>query len=340
MAYTRIIPHEGTEEEKRYGINYFIKFSTDGDTLTTRQVYFKHFLTDYVELPDSYYAVITDIRTMGGPTVNYLNKYTRNWELLWSKKIRSPKFPTGNSLLSLTRSNQLLLISDESGSDLKLANQVISIKKFDLEGNRLSNRWYYTGQFNNPVSILKTHDDHFLLTAHTGTDITLNLWILKLNHNGDTISSKRYNGFYPRQTIQLKDSSFLFYGSGFYETRDGYCSFLKILKTDKDGRLLWQRSVRENVNEEPGSVIETGKGSYLFSGIIEHEKNKQSQGYLFELDNNGRKTFERKLDYPTGIFENPPQLISGKKGVIVYLQQAAESDEPFHNVIVINKIAE
>lgn len=92
---------------------YFLKISPKGDSINSLPISFENFLTDYIELDQFYYVITTDLRTMGGYTKDFLNKYDKNWKLIWSRKIDKPKYPDGSTVLTLTRNNEILLIANE-----------------------------------------------------------------------------------------------------------------------------------------------------------------------------------------------------------------------------------
>lgn len=338
LMFINVKPDSGTRPEVTYGINYFLKISPSGDTLGKTRISFNHFLTDYIELHDCYYVVTTDWRTMGGPTTDHLSKYDKNWKLLWTKRIGKPKSPDGNAVLRLTKNNELLLISDEYQSpDELISHHVICIRRYNLNGKIISEKHYQNNKYNNPVSLIATQTDNFLLTAVTHDGKNSTLWLLKINLYGDTLWTKTHSEFYPIKALQLKDSNFLFYGVNHDTANNSMTIFLKVLKLDKVGNLLWEKSVKGNYNALPGNVVETDDG-FLFSATIEPVKNEISLPYLFALNNDGKQVFTMKYDYHIGIGSVPLLIQANKSITMIFQKWIGQFGEPFRDVIQIVRL--
>ncbi|MFY8188163.1 MAG: hypothetical protein ACOVLC_09410 [Flavobacterium sp.] len=144
--------------------NYsFLTIGVKGDSINQIPISFQHFLTDYIELDSCFYVITTDRRTMGGYTKDFLNKYDKNWRLIWTKNIDKPKYPRGNSVLHLTGNNEMLFITDEYQT--KTSKLGISIKRFSLEGKLLSENLMMTEEHCNPISIINSNDNCFYLSS-------------------------------------------------------------------------------------------------------------------------------------------------------------------------------
>ncbi len=310
-----------------------IRFSPSGDSLGVQHL--KDLPGDFIEMSDCFYAIITDRRTMGGSTMDFLNKYDRQWKLLWSKKIKSPKFPDGHTVMELTNKNQLLIISDQS----KRVGQHIIVRKFNLAGNLLAARMYNPHRFNNPVSLIRTKDHKFLLAAESRSDENTNCWLAKLDQNGDTVWTREYPDFHVQQALELADSSFLFYGGG-YNSATPYLDshyFLKVLKTDSEGRLLWQKSMDEYYYARPGYMIETPDGHYLFSGDCMTRKDRSISRFLFEMDNHGNLTYSKQLGEQLAL-DNIPILMRSDQEVIMFSQRFNHRSSNPPRLIFVSKL--
>jgi hypothetical protein len=324
-------------------VDYFITFSPEGDTLQSKSVSFQYNFADYAELLDCFYAVCIDVNTMGGQTTNYLNKYDKNWKLQWSKKIDSPKYPDGNSILTLTDKNELLLISDEIRSIKKQNVQGVSVKKFNLAGKNIFNKFYFKNRLNNPIAITKTLDNNFLLTTESGTTDSTNIWLLKFNQNGDTLWTKEYKEFFAGETLELKDSSLLFYGGDYYSPteKSGSVHFIKIIKTDKNGNLIWRKTLKENYWEVGGNVVEIANGHYLFSATIEPIQGKGTFAYIFEFTEDGRDISDAQFLRPSGI-HSTPILTQRSNQLIMFSEKNVyrKIDDRSYSVILVTKLTE
>jgi len=165
---------------------YFLKINNKGDSMNSLPVYFENFLTDYIEFDKFYFVITTDTRTMGGDTKDFINKYDKNWKLIWSKKIDKPKYPYGSTVLTLTKNNEVLLIANEFIP--KSSKEGISFRRYNLEGKLISENLMLTKGESNPISIIQSTDNNYYLTAHQYDNETkINaLWLMKLTQKGDT----------------------------------------------------------------------------------------------------------------------------------------------------------
>jgi hypothetical protein len=318
----------------------FLTIGAKGDSIAHIPIIFQHFLTDYIELDDCFYVVTTDRKTMGGYTKDFLSKYDKNWRLIWIKKIDKPKYPSGNSVLRLTNNNELILISDEYQP--KTSNVGISIRRYNLNGKMISEKLILTKRHSNPISIIPTFDSNFYLTAeqYDQAENTNSLWLFKLTQKGDTIWTKKYPHFYPRQTVLSSNGDLVFYGSNYspIEDQNKHYHYLKIIVLDIDGNLKWQKDIKQNYYEKAENFIETKNGNFLFSSTITPIKDKGERAYIFELNSNGDLTFERKFEYS---IHNVPYLIR-TEGQITMIGQKwiGKFGEPENDIFYITKLRE
>ncbi len=338
LLYLRTIQQDNIHKDDFY----FLKINPKGDSINSLPISFKNFLTDYIELDKFYYVVTTDLRTMGGYTKDFLNKYDKNWTLIWSKLIDKPKYPAGSTVLTLTRNNELLLIANEFIP--KTTKIGISFRRYNLDGKLISENLLLTKGYSNPISIIQSADNNYYLTSEQyDQDANINsLWLMKLTQKGDTIWTKKYSNFYSSQTILTTNGDLLFYGSNYSPTEEQtiHYHYLKIIYLDKEGNLKWQKDIKQNYYEEPGNIIETKSGSYLFSSTITPIEDKGDRAYVFELNKNGDLTFDQKFDYSVG--KNSVPFLIGTEGQITMVRQKwiGKFGDPFHDIIQITRLTE
>jgi hypothetical protein len=338
LLYLRTTPKDNPYKQDFY----FLKISPTGDSLKSLPIRFEHFLTDYIELDGFFYVVTTDIRTMGGDTKDILSKYDKNWVLIWVKKIEKPKYPDGSTVLTLTKNKEILLIANEFIPNTTKSG--ISIRRYNLEGELISENFMLTKDNSNPISITSSSDANFYLTAeqYDQSENINSLWLMKLSQKGDTIWTKKYPHFYSRQTALTSNGDLVFYGSNFssIEEQNNNYEYLKIIVLNKDGDFKWQRDIKQNYYERAGNFIVTKDGNYLFASTITPIKDKGDKAFVFELTKNGELTFERKFEYTIGI-SSVPYLIKTKGQVTLVGQKwIGQFGEPFKDIIQITKLTE
>lgn len=283
--------------------SHFLELALKNDSIKSiHPVEFNYFLTDYVELEDCFFVLTTEPRTMGEYTRDYLNKYDKSWQLLWSKNIDKPKYPDGNSVIKLTNQNELLVIANEH--KIKAEQVGLSFSRYDLDGELIEENFVEANYFASPTQLIQTKDNGFFLTVeqYDSSSADHNLWLIKLNNDGDTLWSKKYPKLIPKETIITTDGDLVFYGSNYSskEEEKAHYHFLKILVVDNNGNTKWQKIIKQNYYESPGNVIETSNNSLLFVSTIEPVKDKKDNPYLFELDKNGALIFEKNFEYSVG----------------------------------------
>ena len=218
----------------------------------------------------------------------------------------------------------------------------ISFMRYNLDGKLISENLMLTKGHSNPISLIQSADNNYYLTADQyDQDANINsLWLMKLTQKGDTIWTRKYPNFYPRQTILTTGGDLLFYGSNYSQTKEQktHYHYLKIICLDKEGKLKWQKDIKQNYYEKPGNIIETKSGSYLFSSTITPIEDKGDRAYVFQLDKNGDLTFERKFDYAVGI--NSVPFLIRTEGQITMVGQKWIGSNPFHDIIQVTKLTE
>lgn len=339
FIYLRAESGNDTVQETNF---YELKISDKGDSMNSLPISPDRIITDYMESDNAYYSVITERRTMGGYTKDFLNKYNKNWKLIWSKKIGKPKNPNGMTVFTLTHAKEILLVTDERIP--KETKTRMSVRRYNLEGKLISENLMHTKESCNPTSIIASADGNYYLTAiqYDHTTNANSLFLIKLNPQGENIWSKNHPALYPRQTMLTHNGDLVFYGSNYSLTEDGknHYQYLKIIVLDKDGNLKWQKDIKKNDYEMPGNFLETRDGNYLFSGTVTPIKDKGDRAYLFELNKNGDLTFERIFDDQVGIGNVP--FILRTKGQITMIGQKwmGKFGAPFKDVIQIIKLQE
>lgn len=322
--------------EYGYGINYNIKISPNGDTLYKKIIWFKNFQPTYIEREDCYFVVSSD-GNLVDYSKSYLSKCDKNWNLLWTKSIGKPQFPCGNTVLSYTSNNELLFISEEiqnPGNSKSIYG--ISIKRFNLSGKLIQEKFYKKKQYSDPVSLIETYDKNYLITASTSYREKSDLWLIKINSFGDTLWTRVVNDFSPSITKELKDSSIILYGRDYCWPESAPLSsmFLKIIKVSKTGSLIWEKVINENYYEIEGNFIELSNGNCLFSSSVEPVKDNGEKAYIFELDKSGNKVYDKRFEFSLGIW-GVPFLIMGENQITMISQKRIGNfGDPFHFIIL------
>lgn len=316
---------------------FFVRTNQNGDLIKINSISLpKHQdLSGFLELDDCYFVVSTEIMTMNGYTKDFLNKYDKNCRLIWTKKIGQPKFPDWSTVLTIINDKELLVISNKI-----LPNSGILISKYDLEGEFIS-EWEIKNKYRcEPVSLIKSNDNNYLLTVNEnntrfiGRDSNTCI-LLKLNVNGDTVWTKKFINFRPKKTVATNENELILYGEGLSNENNQH--HLKIILLDNKGCIKREKKFDKFFCEEPGDIIETKPKHFVFSSEIKPVKNDGNRTYIFELDINGNITFEEKFDE---LFNNNI-ILNGNNGIIILSEKRnTKSSNPFHQIINVTLLKE
>ena len=151
----------------------------------------------------------------------------------------------------------------------------------------------------------------------------LDYWLVKLDSDGNLVWQQTYGGQFNdelRQVVELPDGSLLLAGNSASPvsgnkniTGKGKTDWW-VLKTDRDGKALWQKSYGDTADDKLFAMILTKDGNILFGGNstpIEKNKTKNSADIvLLKINPNGdtlwQTTFDNNGDdFLTNILQNP-----------------------------------
>jgi hypothetical protein len=140
--------------------------------------------------------------------------------------------------------------------------------KTDTNGNHI---WHKT--YGNPTTagsvgrfIQKTIDGGYIITGQLGGEGKSEIWLLKINENGDTIWTKTFGETSGYCIQQTQDNGYIITGSRGWFT----AAKLFLLKTNLDGDSLWMRTylLEDWVFSLGYFVQQTEDHGYIVAGLI------------------------------------------------------------------------
>ncbi|MEO0136911.1 MAG: T9SS type A sorting domain-containing protein [candidate division WOR-3 bacterium] len=159
----------------------------------------------------------------------------------------------------------------------------------------------YGGNYDDAgYQVIQTSDGDYVIVGKKNNYGTTydDVWLLKVNSNGDTLWTKAYGGphnDYGRSIQQTSDGGYIIAG--------GTCSFgqgtptywnIYLIKTDNQGDTTWTKVYGEDgfVDDIAYSVIQTTDGGYLICGCT--GLHPQYDLYLIKTDSNGNVLWTKK----------------------------------------------
>ncbi|MBN1407086.1 MAG: T9SS type A sorting domain-containing protein [Calditrichaceae bacterium] len=109
-------------------------------------------------------------------------------------------------------------------------------------------------------SMVQTFDRGYLISAYIQAPLW-QLWLIKLNSEGDSIWSKKYHLGIGNCIIETDDLGYVITGQGI---NDNYVAYL--LKIDSLGNTKWTKSYRNSIEDAGEYVQQTKDGGYIISG--------------------------------------------------------------------------
>ena len=176
------------------------------------------------------------------------------------------------------------------GSDFWIMN----IDKF---GNILWQKSYGGNDFESVYSIQKTLDGGYIVAGDTTSFGAghYSFWVIKIDKNGEIIWQNSYGGDQndePRSIVVTKDNSYVIAG-GTELYGEGYKIWL--IKIDKNGEIVWQKSYNVNVNyytDNAQDIILTSDGGYVIAGYTFRGPG-DSTVWISRLDSDGNILWEK-----------------------------------------------
>jgi hypothetical protein len=140
---------------------------------------------------------------------------------------------------------------------------------FITRGQSTFSKVYQTNFDKTSRDVLPTSDGGYLIVGSTNNS-TLNdcdVYVMKTNSSGDTISTKIYGGNKPDymyNMVATTDGNF--FAVGYSQSFSGGDMDVYLLKLNPSGGLIWQKTYGSWGNDEAREVIATSDGNYMIIG--------------------------------------------------------------------------
>lgn len=152
----------------------------------------------------------------------------------------------------------------------------------------------------------ETEDGGFIVTGSTdsysmGDEL---LWLVKTDRNGDPTWERTFGGFVSSSgdggwsVQEIGDGGYIV--TGYAQSLGNGRKDLWLIKTDEDGRLIWDRTFGGREDDVGMSVQNSPDGGYIVAGRTSSFGNGEDDIWLLKTDSNGREiwnvTFGGKKD--------------------------------------------
>ncbi|MDD4588486.1 MAG: hypothetical protein PHC60_08875 [Heliobacteriaceae bacterium] len=255
-----------------------------------------------------------------GPDV-FLAKYDGKGNRLWRKTYRGSGYSDGHCVKAVGGG---FIIAGETKSRDGYDHDVYLVRT-DEKGDRIWEKNFGGERCDYAWSVQETKDGDFVIAGGTesyGAGI-YDVYLVKLTASGNIIWEKTYGGAgsdcgYALE--QLADGGYLIAGNS--ESFGTGNPDLYLLKTDGDGKMIWQKTYGDTGSEYGWSLVKAGDGGYLIAGEkeITGDQGGGFAGYLLKVDPEGNALWEKTFGgengstfYAAGQVKDGGYILTGKK---------------------------
>jgi Leucine-rich repeat (LRR) protein len=168
--------------------------------------------------------------------------------------------------------------------------------KTDANGNKLWDKTFEEGCFDQRYSVQETSDGGYIITGSTREK---DVWLIKTDANGNKLWDKTFGGseYYELDwgysVRETSDGGYIMTGS-----TSSYAARVRdvwLIKTDANGNKLWDKTFGGSGFDEGYSVEQTNDGGYIIAGMIDTGLEKMEDVLLIKTDENGNKLWDKIL---------------------------------------------
>lgn len=213
----------------------------------------------------------------------YLIKYSSTGQIQWNKVMGWDYHDWAHEVIQTKDKGFAILGYSDLGT--YYVDYDIVIVKTDSLGNKLWVNAYALDGDEYALDFIETTDGGFVLAGYT---VGKNIFLIKTNSNGDVIWGKRYVGAmncYAYSINPCADGGFIIGGQLQLSTND---SDALLIRTDKDGNLLWASKYAGNRTESFGDVKQTTDLGYVAVGNTKSVGNNSVNILIIRTDSIGK----------------------------------------------------
>jgi uncharacterized delta-60 repeat protein len=172
----------------------------------------------------------------------------------------------------------------------------VYVIKVDENGNKMWEKTFGGSGDDGAYSIQQTNDGGYIVAGVTdsfgagGSDV----YVIRLDENGNKLWEKTYGGSGNDGAYSIQQTS-----DGGYIVAGGTNSFgageidFYIIKLDKDGNKVWEKTYGGNDYDDAYSIQQTTDGGYIVAGWTNSFGAGNWDIYVIKLDENGNKVWEK-----------------------------------------------
>lgn len=230
--------------------------------------------------------------SMGSGSVDvYLFKIDENGNKSWERAFGGGNVDLASSVVPTSDGGYIIAGMTESFGSGSCDAYVI---KVDGNGNRVWEKTFGGKYYDEALSVAQTSDGGYIFVGVTKSFDVGDAYVVRLDKDGNKVWEKVFGGMKYEEATCLKvlpDGGFIV--AGFTESlgsgvRDAY-----LLRLDKDGNKVWEKTFGGSGGEAIFSVDLTEDGGYVLVGWTDSFGAGKSDFYVLKVDKDGSKLWER-----------------------------------------------
>ncbi len=145
-------------------------------------------------------------------------------------------------------------------------------------------------------AIIETKDGGYLVAGFTESygNGWEDIWLIKIDKNGNKVWDKTFGGSSSDEAkaiIETRDGGYLV--AGFTESYGNGWDDIWLIKIDKNGNKIWDKTFGGSDNDRASAIIETRDRGYLLAGFTRSYGNGWDDIWLIKIDKNGNKLWDK-----------------------------------------------
>jgi hypothetical protein len=166
----------------------------------------------------------------------------------------------------------------------------VRVAKLNKRGNLVWDKTFGGSENDEAHSIIQTNDGGYAVAGFTVSEDTgdRDFWVIKLDKDGNKVWDKTFGGTsedWANSIIQTKNGDYIV--AGWTKSIGAGKTDVWIVKLDKRGNLVWDKTFGGSENDEAHSIIQTGDGGYVVAGWTKSKGAGNSDVWIIKLDENG-----------------------------------------------------
>jgi len=240
-----------------------------------------------IQTTDGGYGIAGSTSSKGaGSTDVWIIKLDIEGNILWDKTYGGDGEEYAEALIQTADGGYGIAGSTSS----KGAGRDVWIIKLDIEGNILWDKTYGGDDKEYAYSLIQTIDGGYTVAGSTGYKGAggVDIWILKLDSHGNLLWDKTYGGSGSDRAfsiIQTADGGYAV--AGVTESKGAGAEDFWVIKLDKQGNKIWDRTYGGSKEDWAFSLIQTTDGGYAVAGYTESKGAGKEDFWVIKLDEQG-----------------------------------------------------